>query len=102
MTTTPTGEQLRAHGTARVRANNPEYVARFNDCATFMLNRYGELCSDMVTLEIGMPDGNPSAVGACMRAFAIAHRLEVVRYVKSERPSCRAAVVAVWRKKCST
>ena len=98
-TTHPTGDTLRDHGTARVRANNPEYVARFNECAAWMLAKFGELCSDMVVHEVGLPKGSPNAVGACLRAFAIANGLTVDRYVKSTRPSCRAAVVAVWRKR---
>lgn len=94
----PTGDTLRANGTARVIAHNPEYVARFNGCAAMFLDRYGELCSDMVVHEIGLPNGSPNAVGACMRAFAIAKGLAVDRYVKSTRPSCRSAVVAVWKR----
>jgi len=94
-----TGDTLRDHGTARVRVNNPEYVDRFNKCSAMLLDRYGELCSDMVVHEIGLPNGSPNAVGACLRAFAIANGLIVDRYVKSTRPSCRAAVVAVWRKR---
>jgi hypothetical protein len=95
--TVPTGDQLRDTGTAQVLRHNEPYRDRFFAAASMILEASGSVTSDQVVLAIGMPDeGHPSAVGAAMRAFAMANKLRVAGYQKSTRPSCRSAVIARW------
>jgi hypothetical protein len=96
-----TGEQLKEQGCAAVAGANCAYVAHFADAARRILLATGEVTSDDVIEQIGMPTGSPNAVGASMRAFAAANSLAVSGYVKSTRPSCHSAIVAVWRAKIS-
>ena len=92
------GEFLKADGCEVVLAHNPDYKSRFFAVARRLLADQGQVTSDLVIEAIGMPAGHPNAVGACMRAFAKANGLVVENYVKSTRPSCHAAIVAVWAK----
>lgn len=93
-----TGEQLRDAGIEQVLGNNQNWRDAFDAAAAAILARTGEVTSDAVVQVVGMPIGHPSAVGGAMRRFAVANKLSVVRYVKSTRPSCHAAIVAVWAK----
>jgi hypothetical protein len=60
--------------------------------------RPGELVTSTdLVLAIGMPPSS-NAVGAIMHAAAQARLIEATGdYVRSTRPSCHAAIVAVWR-----
>lgn len=90
------GEWLRDAGIRQTAANNEEYVARFNAAADWLLAAKGEVTSDDIVRLAGMPDGHANAVGSAMRGFAKSRGLRVSHYTKSTRPSCHAAVVAVW------
>jgi len=93
------GDILRDEGTAKVLSNNADYAERFAKYANYLLLATGQVTSDEVVANVGMPEGHPSAVGAAMRSFAKRHKLAVSRYVKSTRPSCHSAVIAVWGRK---
>ena len=90
------GERLRDAGMAHVLIDKDEYRQRFFAAALERLSEFGTVTSDDVIGLIGMPPGHPSAVGAVMRTFAVEHGLKVLCYRKSTRPSCHAAVIAVW------
>ena len=94
-----TGQELRDIGTARVIANNEEWVDRFNTAAERILRNNAFITSEDVILLCGMPPGHPSAVEAAMRAFAKAHNLKKTSYTESSRPSCHGAIIAVWARK---
>lgn len=96
MTSTKTGEQLRDEGHAATLAKNSEYCEAFAKEAIFQMEQCGEVTSDAVVVQVGMPPGSPNAVGAAMRAVASANGWRVAQYRKSTRPSCHAAIVAVW------
>jgi acid phosphatase family membrane protein YuiD len=91
------GEFLRDLGTAKAIANVPSaYSSAFNSAADLLLDGKGHVTTDSIVALVGMPDGHPSAIGALMRAFAKKNSLRVTHYTKSTRPSCHAAVIAVW------
>jgi hypothetical protein len=90
------GEQRKASGCARVAAHNESYCDRFHAVASEILAYHGRVTSDAVVAVAGMPEGHPSAIGAAMRSFAKAHKLSVAGYTKSTRPSCHAAIIAIW------
>lgn len=92
------GEFLRDKGIAQVLDNNESYKDRFYRAAEKLLMANGRVMSTDVVSLIGMPSGSPNAVGASMRSFACKHGLSVARYLKSDRPTCHAAIVAVWEK----
>ena len=52
---------------------------------------------DLVDL-IGLPDGSPNQVGACVRAWAAGDHINAHGYTESKRPSNHGRVVRVWRK----
>jgi len=91
------GKLLKEAGTRRALNNaESQWRSRFSVASASFLALYGEVTTDDVIKKIGMPPGHPNAVGAAMRAFARLHKLSVRGYVKSTRPSCHAAVIAVW------
>jgi hypothetical protein len=91
------GKLLKEAGTKRaLESADAKWRSRFNVAAASFLALYGEVMTDDVIKKIGMPPGHPNAVGAAMLAFARTHKLAVRSYVKSTRPSCHAAVIAVW------
>lgn len=90
------GERRRDEGIERVLSNNESYRVRFFEAADAILIKDGCVTSDGVVQVCGMPDGHPSAIGGAMRAYAMRRGLKKVGYVNSTRPSCHAAVVAVW------
>ena len=93
------GKLLKEAGTKLALDNaDAKWRSRFNVAAASFLALYGEVTTDDVIKKIGMPPGHPNAVGAAMLAFARLHKLSVVGYVKSTRPSCHAAVIAIWKK----
>ena len=92
------GEARKEAGIARVISRNQSYVAEFHRAADEMLAEEGIVTSLGVIGRIGMPSGSPNAVGAAMRAYATNRELKVLRYIKSERASCHAAIIAVWGK----
>ena len=91
------GKELKEHGCAAVAENNEEYLDWFKSAAQDVLRAKGEVTSEEVVAKIGMPDGHPNAVGAAMRSFASEHHLKVSGYRKSQRPSCHAAIIAIWK-----
>jgi len=93
------GDLLRDQGIAQVLSHNESYADRFYSAAGILLERHGEITSTAVVELVGMPDGSPNAIGAAMRSFAKRRGLHIDRYVKSSRPSCHSAVVAVWKRK---
>lgn len=90
------GEYLRDQGIKKVIDNNESYKERFHAAAAEILAENGTVTSLDVVDRIGMPSGHANAVGASMRSFASKNKLRVSQYIKSERPSCHAAVIAVW------
>lgn len=92
------GAAMRDSGCAQVLAHNPDWQARFDATATEILAREQTVTSEAVVACIGMPPGSPNAVGAAMRAFASRQGLRKLCYRNSARPSCHAAVIAVWGK----
>jgi hypothetical protein len=48
---------------------------------------------------IGLPDGNPNQVGACVRAWAAADQIIHSGFKASKRPSNHGRVLRVWRKR---
>src|SRR5690348_11733679 len=93
------GEARKREGCERVLSHNEEWKARFDADASFLLSLNMELTSEDIVARIGMPPGSPNAVGAAMRAFAARHHLQVLHYRKSTRPTCHAAILAVWGRK---
>jgi hypothetical protein len=91
-----TGEQLRDDGHAITIAKNTAYCEAFAKEAMFQMNQCGEVTSDAVVTQVGIPTGSPNAVGAAMRAVAKANDWRVSEYRKSTRPTRHVAVVAVW------
>lgn len=52
---------------------------------------------DLVDL-IGLPDGSPNQVGACVRSWAAADLIKPNGFEESKRKSNHGRVVRVWRK----
>lgn len=52
---------------------------------------------DLVQL-IGLPDGSPNQVGACVRAWAAGDHIKAHGFEESTRKSNHGRVVRVWRK----
>lgn len=93
---TPTGQALCNDGQDQVLANNQDWQDRFNAVALRHLEEFESVTSTGIIHEIGLPPGNPNAVGAAMAHFARAHHLIIKFYTKSIRTSRRAGRVAVW------
>jgi len=90
------GVALRDEGMKKVIANNQQWREHFDRVAWHILIESSKVTSDAVVRVIGMPEGSSNAVGAAMRAFAKAHKLRVLEYVKTTRPTRHAGIVAVW------
>lgn len=90
------GAVLRDQGIKTVLSKNEEWRQRFFLAAQRILSRTGSVTSEQVVDEIGLPDGNPSATGGAMRAFACANKLHIVGYVKSTRSSRHCGAIAIW------
>jgi len=90
------GPALRDRGISKVLANNEEWKQRFFTAAAMIVQARGTVTSDLVVEAIGEPDGSPNVIGAAMRSFAVSNKLQVVHYMKSQKPKRHAAIVAVW------
>jgi O6-methylguanine-DNA--protein-cysteine methyltransferase len=92
------GIEARDRGIDRVL--NAETQDTWREAAYLWLamRHYGEEVTSMDLVDaIGMPP-SPNAVGAVMRSAAVQGLIESTgRYVQSNRPSCHAAVVRVWK-----
>jgi len=67
-----------------------EFITQLSSGATFTAD-------DLVAL-IGLPDGSPNQVGACVRSWAASDLTTPAGYVESTRKSNHGRVVRVWRK----
>lgn len=83
-------------GTARVCANNEDWVREFNWYAATILAFRGQFTTDEVVAQIGAPPGHPNAVGAAAVRFARTNGLSVIGYTKTTHASRRTARIAVW------
>jgi hypothetical protein len=90
------GAVLRDQGIKTVLSKNEEWRQRFFIAAQRILSNTGSVTSEQVVADIGLPDGNPSATGGAMRAFALANGLRIVGYVKSMRSSRHCGAIAIW------
>ena len=83
-------------GTARPKKDNRWWTE-----AGRFINQLGVgalfTADDLVEL-IGLPDGSPNQVGACVRAWAAADLIVHHDYEDSRRKSNHGRIVRVWRK----
>lgn len=91
------GEQLRDKGVKKVLSNNQDWKDSFNKAAGEILKDKGQVDAESVLDVVGFPNGHRNAVGAAMRVFAMKNKLHKASYVKCERPSRHAAVIAIWK-----
>ena len=107
----PLGDKLRDEGIERVLekkddevlANSMEAWKRaFDSTAQAIVKTSDSVTAEEVLFRIGYPPGNPNAVGAAMRRFAIKNGLVRKSFENSTRPSRHSGSVIRWGKKESS
>jgi len=91
------GTELRDGGIKRVLEHTPDdYKAQFE---LAVMNLHSSFTSDDVIKTVGMPPNHKNAVGALMNSLAKRKLIvKTGRYLKAQRPTRHAAIVAEWRR----
>lgn len=61
------------------------------------LEPWDTFTADDLIREIGLPDGTPNQVGACIRAWAVEGRIQPSGYTAANRKSSHGRVLRVWQ-----
>lgn len=94
----PSGQKLKDDGIKKALSHVPDdYRSVFERTALSFTQPF---TSEDVILKIGMPPSHSSAVGAMINGLAKRGLIRKTgQYVKSSRPSCHAAIMALWVKR---
>ena len=93
---TRNGIEAKEVGTAKV-VRDPRWWHEANEFINTLAPGARFTADDLVEL-IGLPDGSPNQVGACVRTWAAQDRILANGYEVSRRKSNHGRVVRLWRK----